>query len=211
MTACLKKIAGNYKITEHDSSSSVTAKKESAVLECNDEAEEEALKVFGSSGRRYQRGGRGRRNHHGLRQMEDRRQGRQTNRPGWDGRPSRCAVCGSIFHWASRCPDKHPKQKEEEDSEVHIVLMAHEQGELVTDTFGVAILDTGCTKTVCGEKWLDCYLDGLEEADRQLMEETTSESYFRFGDGERQKSLKNVQLSCRISSKSVHFNGRSRS
>ena len=34
-------------------------------------------------------------------------------------------------------------------------------------TLILAVLDSGCTKTVCGEEWLKCYVDSLSEEEKQ--------------------------------------------
>ena len=54
-------------------------------------------------------------------------------------------------------------------------------GGLVGECFGKALLDSACTKTVCGETWMKVYLDTLDENDMKLVE--ISDSKFTFGDG----------------------------
>ncbi len=36
---------------------------------------------------------------------------------------------------------------------------------LVGETFNAALLDSGCTRTVCGESWFQCFKDTLTDAD----------------------------------------------
>ena len=52
----------------------------------------------------------------------------------------------------------------------------------VDEALSTAILDSGCTRTVCGQTWMNCYLDTLlkEESDQVVTE--SSETFFKFGD-----------------------------
>ena len=54
---------------------------------------------------------------------------------------------------------------------------------LLSETMGMALLDTGCSKTVCGKQWLSVYLDTLSLQDRRSVKRTDSTNQFRFGDG----------------------------
>ena len=54
---------------------------------------------------------------------------------------------------------------------------------LVGETFGQAIIDTGCPKTVCGQDWFDVYIDTLSRKDRDSLKTKTSNDRFRFGNG----------------------------
>ena len=38
--------------------------------------------------------------------------------------------------------------------------------DFVGETLSSAVLFTGCTKTVCGRNWLNCYLDTLDEVEK---------------------------------------------
>ena len=51
-----------------------------------------------------------------------------------------------------------------------------------------------CTKTVCGQVWLDCYLQSLSSEDQQSVREEKSETSFRFGNDKVFKSIKHVTL-----------------
>ena len=39
----------------------------------------------------------------------------------------------------------------------------------VGETLNHAVLDSGCTKTVCGASWLDSYIETLPECDRKKL------------------------------------------
>ena len=54
---------------------------------------------------------------------------------------------------------------------------------LVCETFPSALLDSGCTKTICGTELLTEYTSGLSEEDRKAIVKSKSDSIFKFGDG----------------------------
>ena len=64
---------------------------------------------------------------------------------------------------------------------------------LVGETVNKAVLDSGASKTVCGNEWYKCYVDSLEEKSRSLIKEYSSDTIFRFGVG-RLKASKMVHL-----------------
>ena len=81
----------------------------------------------------------------------------------------RCAICQSIYHWANDCPNK---MKEEQSSYVKITLFTQDIHKcyiekVAGETMNCAVLDSGCTKNVCGKAWLDGYLNTLTEKDTQ--------------------------------------------
>ena len=97
-----------------------------------------------------------------------------------DGEVSRCNVCGSIFHWASRCPDAYAYEVSQKPEEVYITLFESSSHDLrdgkmkdfVGETLSSAVLDTDCTKTVCGRNLLNCYLDTPDEVESNQFKST---------------------------------------
>ena len=102
------------------------------------------------------------------------RRGNYSNRGnpvGRGGRVTSCFVCGSTKHWARECPrsnsDANYTRDEYAGDEVHITLMATETNfddkacVLMGETIGSIVLDSGCSKTVCGSEWLDSFMDTL--------------------------------------------------
>ena len=57
-----------------------------------------------------------------------------------------------------------------------------------------AILDSGCTSTVCGEAWLRNMIDSLSEADQKRVTEYKSKKVFKFGDSKLIPYLKKVKI-----------------
>ena len=40
---------------------------------------------------------------------------------------------------------------------------------LVDDSKGCGVLDSGCTKTVCGKRWLQDYMNNLSDYERSMV------------------------------------------
>ena len=79
---------------------------------------------------------------------------------------------------------------------VHITLVTGTDvswtGNMLLESLGKGILDSACTKTVSGEKWMDEYIRNLNEEDKKkVVCETESKSLFRFGNGVENKGIRN--------------------
>ena len=59
---------------------------------------------------------------------------------------------------------------------------------LLSETYGKAVLHTGCSTTVCGEIWLKNFIDHLSAADKLKIFEEPGSTSFTFGDGRSVKS-----------------------
>ena len=136
--------------------------------------------------------------------------GRRLNPPGSEGEVSRCLICDSKYHWARQCPHSYENRgkssKEEETDCVQLALFIGYTGEmesfklnsLVNESKVSAVLDTGCSTTVCGGQWLSEYLKTLSDYESSKIVEEDSTRTFTFGDGKKFKSLKRVTLPCVI-------------
>ena len=71
----------------------------------------------------------------------------------------------------------------------------------VAETLNHTVLDSGCTKTVCGASWLDSYTETLSECDRKKI--IWSKSEVKFGDGKTVSSLKSVSIPAQIGKREV--------
>ena len=123
-----------------------------------------------------------------------------------DGGTSTCNVCGSIYHWAKDCPNsyvnmQHKRSNNEEAD--YVSLYSDTMKCFVGETLGMAVLDSGCTKNVCGEGWLNCYLDTLTSDQLKNIKTSPSDANFKFGSGEGAKSMKKVFLPSVIGERSV--------
>ena len=117
-------------------------------------------------------------------------------------------VCRSIYHWAKDCPDRNAMYTACQEEEVHSTLFSKTVQECYVENFlgetlSYAILDSGCTKSVCSRVWLQCYLDALNESDKSSVQEQESSSKFKFGDGVVQTSLKKVIIPANINGTKV--------
>ena len=75
----------------------------------------------------------------------------------------------------------------------------------MTNAMGCALLDTGCSKTVCGVQWLNHYINSLTKYQRDKVREEKSVSKFTFGDGRSFQSEKRVTLPCFVGGLSVEI------
>ena len=101
------------------------------------------------------------------------------------GNVSKSSICESIYHWKRDCPDTYESRQKHDfkinlpvAEESHFVehvevtlfqppdLKNSEIGNFVGETLSCAVLDSGCTRTVCGKVWLNCYLDTLSDDDK---------------------------------------------
>ena len=58
----------------------------------------------------------------------------------------------------------------------------------------MALLDPGCTKTVCGETWLQHYSHSLSFDEYKQIQTSKCNSSFKFGDSKLVKSFKKVKI-----------------
>ena len=94
----------------------------------------------------------------------------------------------------------------EKDGGVQIQLLEETMETLIGETLSMAVLDSGCTKTVCGETWLNCYLETISDEDKKLLDGEDSNSVFKFGDSKLIKSNKNVTIPTVIADQKVMLN-----
>ena len=65
------------------------------------------------------------------------------------------------------------------------------------------LIDTGCSATVCGKTWLQCYVDTLPE--NTILEEHHSGKVFRFRAGKAYPSIKQVNVPVHIGEQPGHI------
>ena len=130
-----------------------------------------------------------------------------TNPVDKEGKILKCFKCGSINHLSRSCHMKRNMGNDVKSHDIHITLFNAKSDEhmtgLVKECQGKALLDSACTKTVCGDKWLKLYLDTLKDEDKDLVEVMSSDTKFRFGDGVEVTSSKLVKIPALIGHKKV--------
>ena len=132
------------------------------------------------------------------------------------GKTLQCFKCSSYSHLANECSIKNFRNQRNSEanmvcdtsdtSDIHITLLnlAENDNEsvdksdlkrmslLVRETVGRAVLDSACTSTICGELWLETYLEMLTQEERKLVKYSTSTKSYCFGDGRAVKAKKKV-------------------
>ena len=122
------------------------------------------------------------------------------------GNQTRCSICESINHWANNCPDR------EKDSNTYIVheLVLHANSEcpvqmdtLLAETWRAGLVDCGASRTVTGTKWADDYVDSLPSHDQSSVSYSSSNSIYRFGDGQRVQAQRSITFPAYIGPKRI--------
>ena len=179
----------------------------------------EAEEAFYSSGSSY-RGGRGGRGYgRSGRYNHGSRGSRRGNPTDYSGNVSRCFTCGSEQHWARDCPKGYQRGRGNdrsgpnssyhcESEETEMILVATkvcetDMRELSMETVGHAVLDSGCSQTVCGVEWLESFLDTLNDKEKEMVIYENSNSVFKFGDGKLWNSIKSAVLPVELAGKNV--------
>ena len=126
-----------------------------------------------------------------------------------------CSICSAITHFARKCPEQRNRSFFCEEADIHeenVTLFQNTPKESVNsdtmkqftqDSFGMAILDSGCNITVCGKGWLEAYLDCLSKEDKHKVKVEKSQVNFKFGDNKPDKSEKKYRLPAIIHGKQV--------
>ena len=73
------------------------------------------------------------------------------------------------------------------------------------ETINKAILDSGCSETVCGNVWLQCYLDSLNKEESAKVQSQSSLKVFRFGDGKCYEATRKVTIPAMTGDIEVHI------
>ena len=76
-------------------------------------------------------------------------------------------------------------------------------GDVLYETYGCGILDSGCSKSVCGVQWLNAYLDSLSDDELKEVRYEHSDAQFKFGNPNIYKSIHKVVFPAEIGSKKI--------
>ena len=116
--------------------------------------------------------------------------GRAVNPTGRDGQVLTCLCCGSFRHLLSGCPHSWENQGKRESEKV-VMYTGNKKPDtavLGNESQNYAVLDSGCSSTVCGEQWLKGFLQCLDSSERANVVELPGRKTFRFGGGETLQS-----------------------
>ena len=125
---------------------------------------------------------------------------RRMNPNGSDGKPLLCKACGSYRHFIAQCPyswenQQDPNVQITEQEEENVVLFTTSQShmgsisEIGIEARNAAILDSACSSTVCGQKWMNEYKNSLNSEDLKKIVVMDGKKRFKFGGGIKLKSL----------------------
>jgi hypothetical protein len=111
-----------------------------------------------------------------------------------------------VKHFAKDCAHKNSGEKKgimkKDVQEINITLLNavpdKRQKNLVIESLGKGVLDSGCTKTVSGEFWMEEFLSTLSAEDKSSVKEEDSKYTFRFGDGVECKATQRITLPVKI-------------
>ena len=138
--------------------------------------------------------------------------------PRVNGTVTRCYTCDSTFHYPRNCPHKEEEstlltdQSEVSDQKplteadvnsIHITLYNDAEPVdhyeiFVAEATNPAVIDTACSKTVCGRDWLENFIREYDETAKDLLRIKSSKLPFRFGDSSLVYSYQNIILPVRI-------------
>ena len=122
----------------------------------------------------------------------------------------KCYNCGLEGHIARNCTrgwnnwrksDKHDRRYNktyQADKIENEIYETEKVTESVSEAFNHALLDSGCTSTVCGTDWIDCYIDSLSDRLKRKVKSSEANNSFKFGAGGVMKSIKRLTIPCFI-------------
>ena len=99
----------------------------------------------------------------------------------------------------NRGRDNFPRDHEVNYSYLFVGCASSERDrlqQLINDTLGYAVLDSGCANSVTGEYWFKEYEKRLSKEDQEAIRIAPSDEYFPFGDGKKVKSMRKVTFPC---------------
>ena len=110
-------------------------------------------------------------------------------------------MCGSHSHLARECPRSNRGEYYLEDGnneagdEAHLTLMAtgvdfnDRASTLMGESIRSIVLDAGCSRTVCGEDWLNCITETLIASEKASIKTFKSNSVITFVDERKMETV----------------------
>ena len=106
------------------------------------------------------------------------------------------------------CNERGGDRNEEECIEIVLCTAAgacENNHWLLEETAEMALLDSGCHRRVCGERWLSNFTSSLSEKERRCINIAHSSASDHFGNDEQKKALRCVSFLCRFKGKRVNI------
>ena len=133
-----------------------------------------------------------------------------------------CRKCRSIFHWMKDCPHSASQENESSGSKVfygndtteEVIIGLFQTSAptsqddllcLVGETLDMAVIDSGCPKSVCGDKWCTSYIESMSEDQKANLKSVDSTAVFRFGNSPPMTSMKKIFLPVTIMDKEMYL------
>ena len=122
----------------------------------------------------------------------------------------KCYKCGLEGHIARNCTrgwsnwrksdkqDRKYNKTYQADKIENEIYETEKVTESVSEAFNHALLDSGCTSTVCGTDWIDCYINSLSDRLKCKVKYSEANNSFKFGAGGVMKSIKRLTIPCFI-------------
>ena len=113
-----------------------------------------------------------------------------------EGNVTRCRICESKYHWVENCPVQADHLRTPAKTDISLLQSQNTDSDevrwFVREAMNCAFLDSSCSRTVCGQNWLKCFEDSLDEG--VSIKKRSSCATFKFGNGRPVQSLKKVAL-----------------
>ena len=113
-----------------------------------------------------------------------------------EGNITRCRIRERKYHWVENCPVQADQSRTPAKTDISLFQSQNTDSDevrrFVGETLNCAVLDSGCSRTVCGQNWLKCFEDSLDEG--VSIKEGSSCATLKFGNGGPVQSLKKVLL-----------------
>ena len=104
------------------------------------------------------------------------------------------------MHFVKDCPHR---SKAEEQITLFFGNQESDMYLFTSEARNSTVLDSGCTSSVAGQDWLNCFIDCMNENDVGLIKKAESSKVFKFREGEEKKSKESVILPCKLAGKDV--------
>ena len=144
------------------------------------------------------------------------------------GNITRCIICESVMHWTPNCqhlkttnstlfthellPTEVPPPSglyEQEEYEIVLHQSDHDSPQhmdtLISESTGCAVLDCGASKTVAGAVWWKMLYDSFPPEQQKQCRFSSSDRFFKFGDGVKYRSIVQVNFPGKIGRKNVRI------
>ena len=142
-----------------------------------------------------------------------------------NGEPLKCLCCKSERHFVADCPHTYENdgkeksvnvvqdqdQDQDKDQSVESIVCYTGKDRILMNTLtqealNSVVIDSACSSTVCGELWYNNFKESLDSERRKKIVEGVGVKVFRFGGGERLKSIRSAVIPVELAGHAVKLN-----